>query len=210
VVLYQFLGWASSIVDFQLTSIQLSTIHVLWFLLKFHPLQHSLVDDFNMSSDTPYPPELLFAHICCHLSSFITTTIGGYFVIHISSQTTKKEVSENPHLRTITPRKLLSLYNTTTFAPVWSQVLHNSRTWHNRKPFTIVTAFIYRLQLTLHRRLFATNPSPQRLGESTQKSIGFRNKVHRKPLAVFWESQQVCVKSYIGNHANFLGFSECR
>ncbi len=51
---------------------------------------------------------------------------GGYFVIHISSQTTKKEVSENPHLRTTTPRKLLSLCDTTTFAPVQSQVLHNS------------------------------------------------------------------------------------
>jgi hypothetical protein len=57
-----------------------------------------------------------------------TTTTGGYFAIHISSQTTKKEVSENPHLRTITPRKLLNLCDTTTFAPVQSQVLHTSRT----------------------------------------------------------------------------------
>jgi len=140
----------------------------------------------------------------------VTTTTGGYFAIHISSQTTKKEVFENPHLRTITPRKLLSLCDTTTFAPVQSQVLHNSQTWYNRKHFTIIIAFIYSLRLTLHRKLFATNPSPQRLGESTQKSIGFRNKVHRKPLAAFWESQQVCVRSYIENHANFLGFSECR
>ncbi len=143
-------------------------------------------------------------------SIFFTITTWGYFVIHISSQTTKKEVSENPHLRTITPRKLLSLCETITFAPVQSQVLHNSWTWYNHKPFTIVTASIYRLRLTLHRKLFATNPSPQRFSESTQKSIGFRNKVHRKPLAAFWESQQVCVRSYIGNHANFLGFSECR
>jgi hypothetical protein len=55
-----------------------------------------------------------------------TTTTGGYIVIQISSQTTKKEVFENPHLRTITPRKLLSVCDTITFAPVQSQVLHNS------------------------------------------------------------------------------------
>jgi len=57
-----------------------------------------------------------------------TTTTWGYFAIHVSSQTTKKEVSENPHLRTINPRKLLSLCDTTTFVLVQSQVLHNSRT----------------------------------------------------------------------------------
>jgi len=114
-----------------------------------------------------------------------TTTTGGYFVIHISSQTTKKEVYENPHLRTITLRKLLSLCDTITFAPVQSQVLHNSRTWYNRKTFTIITASINRLRLTIHRKLFATNPSPQQLSESTQKSIGFRNKVYRKPLMTF-------------------------
>jgi len=33
------------------------------------------------------------------------------------------------------------------------------------------------LRLTLHRKLFATNPSPQRLSESTQNSIGFRYKI---------------------------------
>jgi len=140
----------------------------------------------------------------------ITTTTGGYFAIHISSQTTKKEDSENPQLRTITPHKLLSLCDTITFAPVQSQVLHNSRTWHNRKHFTIITASIYHLRLTLHRKLFVTNPSSQRFGELIQKSIDFRNKVHRKPLAAFWKSQQVCVRSYIGNHEIFLGFSECR
>jgi hypothetical protein len=128
----------------------------------------------------------------------ITTTTGGYFAIQISSQTTKKEVSENPHLRTITPRKLLSLCDTITFAPVQSQVLHNSRTWYNRKTFTIIIAFIYHLRLKLHQKLFATNPSPQRLSESIQKSINFRNKVYRKPL--------VASRS----HANILGFSECR
>ncbi len=154
----------------------------------------------SFTQNNPYPPHFLTS----------TTITGGYFAIHISSQTTKKEVFENPHLRTITPRKLLSLCDTITFTPVQSQVLCNSRTWYNRKPFTIVTVFIYRLRLTLHRKLFATNPLPQRLGESIQKSIGFRNKVHRKPLAAFWESQQVCVRSYIGNCANFLGFSECR
>jgi hypothetical protein len=137
-------------------------------------------------------------HLISH-NPMITTTIGGYFAIHISSQTTKKEVFENPHLQTITPRKLLSLCDTITFAPVQSQVLHNSQTWYNRKTFTIITASIYRLRWTLHRKLFATNPSPQRLSESTQKSIDFRNKVYHKPLAAFWESQQVCIRSYIGN-----------
>jgi len=128
-----------------------------------------------------------------------TTTTGGYFAIHISSQIIKKKVFENPHLRTITPRKLLSLCDTITFTLVQLQVLHNSRTWYNRKTFTIITASIYSLRLTLHWKLFATNPSPQRLSELTQKSIGFRNKIYRKPLAAFWESQQVCVRSYIGN-----------
>jgi hypothetical protein len=128
-----------------------------------------------------------------------TTTTGGYFVIRISSQTTKKEVSENLHLRTITHRKLLSLCDTITFAPVQSQVPHNSRTWYNRKNFTIITTSIYSLRLTLHWKLFATNPSPQRLSKSTQKSIGFQNKIYHKPLAAFWESQQVCVRSYIIN-----------
>ncbi len=129
----------------------------------------------------------------------ITTTIGGYFAIHISSQTTKKEVSESPPLQTIIIRKLLSFCDTITFAPVQSQVLHNSRTWYNCKTFPIITASIYYLRLTLHRKLFATNPSPQWLSESTQKSISFRYKIYCKPLMTFWESQQVCVRSYIRN-----------
>ncbi len=132
-------------------------------------------------------------------NSECTITTGGYFAIHISLQTTKKEVSESPPLRTIIPCKLLSFCDTITFAPIQSQVLHNSRTWYNRKTFPIITASIYCLRLTLHWKLFATNPSPQRLSESTQKSIGFRYKIYRKPLVVFWESQQVCVRSYIGN-----------
>ncbi len=37
-----------------------------------------------------------------------TTTTWGYFAIQISSQTTKKDVSEIPLLRTIIPRKFLS------------------------------------------------------------------------------------------------------
>jgi hypothetical protein len=37
--------------------------------------------------------------------------------------------------------------------------------------FPIVTASIHCLRLTLHQKLFATHPSPQRLSESTQKSI---------------------------------------
>ncbi len=68
---------------------------------------------------------------------WVTTTTGGYFVIHISSQTPKKEVSESLLLRTIIPRKLLSSYNTITFAPVQSQVFHNSRTRYNRKTFRL-------------------------------------------------------------------------
>ncbi len=139
----------------------------------------------------------------CSLTAFgliwPTTTTWGYFVIHISSQTTKKEVSESPPLWTIIPRKILSFCDTKTFAPVQSQVLHNSQTWHNRKTFPIITASIYCLRLLLHRKLFATNPSPQRLSKSTQKSIGFRYKIYHKPLVAFWESQQVCVRSYIEN-----------
>jgi hypothetical protein len=168
---------------------------ILWFWTKFKTRTASYLKIKWLHNTGYYFPYVF------------TTTTGGYFAIHISSQTTKKEVSESPPLRTITPRKLLSLCDTKTFAPVQSQVLHNSRTWYNRKHFTILTASICSFRLTLHWKLFATNPSPQRLGESTQKSIGFRNKVHRKPLAAFWESQQVCVRSYIRNHANFLGFS---
>jgi hypothetical protein len=68
--------------------------------------------------------------LCKHLCFIYrtTTTIGGYSAIQISSQTTKKEVSENPLLRTIIPHKLLSFCDTITFAPGQSQVLHNSRT----------------------------------------------------------------------------------
>jgi len=106
-----------------------------------------------------------------------TTTTRGYFAIQISSQTTKKDVSEIPLLRTIIPRKLLSFCDTITFAPVQSQVLRNSRTWYNRKTFPITTASIHCLRLTLHRKLFATNPSPQQFSEPTQKSIGFQYKI---------------------------------
>jgi len=107
----------------------------------------------------------------------ITTTTWGYFAIRISSQTTKKEVSKSPLLRTIIPRKLLSFCDTITFVPVQSQVLRNSGTWYNRKTFPIVIVSIHCLRLTLHQKLFATHPSPQRLSESTQKSIGFRYKI---------------------------------
>jgi hypothetical protein len=107
----------------------------------------------------------------------ITTTTWGYFAIQISSQTTKKNVSEISLLRTIIPRKILSFCDTITFAPVQSQVLRNSRTGYNRKTFPITTASIHCLQLTLHRKLFAANPSPQQFSEPTQKSIGFRYKI---------------------------------
>jgi hypothetical protein len=66
--------------------------------------------------------------ISLDLNSKVTTTIGGYFAIQISSQTTKKEISKSPLLRTIIPRKLLTFCDTITFAPVPSQVLHNSQT----------------------------------------------------------------------------------
>jgi hypothetical protein len=55
-----------------------------------------------------------------------TTIKEGYIAIQISSQITKKKVSENPQLRTTISRKLLNSYKTITFAPVQSQVLHNS------------------------------------------------------------------------------------
>jgi hypothetical protein len=43
--------------------------------------------------------------------------------------------------------------------------------------FSIVTISIHCLRLTLHQKLFATHPSPQRLSELIQKSIGFRYKI---------------------------------
>jgi len=42
------------------------------------------------------------------------------------------------------------------------------------------------LRLTLHRKLFATNPSPQRLSEPIQKSIGFR---YKDLTQTFWDFQ---------------------
>jgi len=96
-----------------------------------------------------------------------TTTKEGYIAIQISSQTTKKKVSENPQLRTTISRKLLSCYETITFAPVQSQVLRNSRNWYNRKTFLIIISSIHHLQFPVHQKLFATNPSLQRLSKST-------------------------------------------
>ncbi len=107
----------------------------------------------------------------------VTTTTGGYIAIQISSQTTKKEVSENPPLRAIIPHKLLSFCDTITFAPVQLQVLRNYRNWYNRKTFPIITASIHRLRFPVHRKLFTAKQSPQPLSESTQKSIGFRYKI---------------------------------
>jgi len=83
-------------------------------------------------------------HTCCEITIqivAITTTTNGYFAIHISSQTTKKELPESPHLRTIIPCKLLTFCDTITFAPVQSQVLHNSRTWYHRKTFPILLLY---------------------------------------------------------------------
>jgi hypothetical protein len=106
-----------------------------------------------------------------------TTTKEGYIAIQISSQTTKNFFYENPQLRTTISRKLLSSYETITFAPVQSQVLCNSQNWYNRKTFPIIISSIHHLRFPIHRKLFATNPSPQRLTESTQNSISFRYKI---------------------------------
>ncbi len=94
-------------------------------------------------------------------TSINTTTKEGYIAIQISSQTTKKKVSENPQLWTTISRKLLSCYETITFAPVQSQVLRNSRNWYNCKTFPIIISSIHHLQFLVHWKLFATNPSPQ-------------------------------------------------
>jgi hypothetical protein len=94
-----------------------------WSWLVVRPFIHSLcITHFTFTST---------------LCSCFTTTIGGYFAIWISSQTTKKEVSKSPLLRTIIPRKLLSFCDTITFVPVQSQVLRNSGTWYNRKTFQL-------------------------------------------------------------------------
>jgi hypothetical protein len=55
-----------------------------------------------------------------------TTTKEGHIAIQISSQITKKSVSENLQFRTTIPRKLLSICETLTFALVQSQALRNS------------------------------------------------------------------------------------
>jgi hypothetical protein len=141
---------------------------------------YTFVDGCTLTSDTSSSSVsfcVAYASIDRCSTPLSTTTTGGYFAIQISLQITKKDVSEIPLLRTIIPRKLLSFCNTITFAPVQSQVLCNSRTWYNHKTFPITIAFIHCLRLTLHRKLFAANPSPQQLSEPTQKSIGFRYKI---------------------------------
>jgi hypothetical protein len=40
------------------------------FLLEFHPLQHSLINDYSTFLGTPYLPELLLVHMSCQLSFF--------------------------------------------------------------------------------------------------------------------------------------------
>jgi hypothetical protein len=106
-----------------------------------------------------------------------TTTKKGHIVIQKSSQTTKKSISENPQFRTTIPHKLLSLCETLTFAPVQSQALRNSRNWNDRKTFPIIMSSIHDLWLTIHRKLFAVNPTSQWFSELTQNSIGFRYNV---------------------------------
>jgi hypothetical protein len=58
--------------------------------------------------------------------------------------------------------------------------------------FPIITASIHCLRLTLYRKLFATNPSPQRLSESTQNSIGFLYKIRRKHFGILKMPLKVC------------------
>jgi hypothetical protein len=70
--------------------------------------------------------------------------------------------------------KLLRYHNIRTHIVTSPSQLRNLIQSQN---FLIVTAFIHCLRLTLHQKLFATHPSPQRLSESTQKSIGFRYKI---------------------------------
>jgi hypothetical protein len=109
--------------------------------------------------------------------STFTTTKEGHIAIQISLQTTKKTVSENPQFRTTIPRKLLSLCKTLNFALVQSQALRNSRNWTHCKTFPIIMSSIHDLWFKIHRKLFATNPTSQRLSELTKKSIGFRYNV---------------------------------
>jgi len=101
--------------------------------------------------------------------------------------------------------------------------------------FLIITASIHCLRLTLYRKLFATNPSPQRLSKSTQNSIGFWYKIRRKHFGILKMPLKVCDYHYIENYLqqthhrndlanrlkslsisdvrsnkNKLGFSKCR
>jgi hypothetical protein len=70
--------------------------------------------------------------------------------------------------------KLLRYHNICTCTIASPSQLRNLIQSQN---FPIVTASIHCLRLTLHQKLFATHPSPQRLSESTQKSISFRYKI---------------------------------
>jgi hypothetical protein len=95
---------------------------------------HNIWKGFEMTSMWPFNIDVMTSKMhpsksFMEMQEPITTTTGGYFAIQISSQTTKKEISEISLLRTIIPRKLLTFCDTITFAPVPSQVLHNSRTW---------------------------------------------------------------------------------
>ncbi len=79
---------------------------------------------YNILCASPWDQHL---NVILSRDSQITTTKEGHIAIQISSQTTKKTVSENPQFRTTIPRKLLSLCETLNFAPVQSQALRNSR-----------------------------------------------------------------------------------
>jgi len=116
----------------------------------------------------------------------------------------KPAVANHNSSQTVKPLRYYNIRTRTIASPSQLPNLTQSQKFYDRNCFYIPFA------IDINRKLFATNPSSQRFGESTQKSIGFRNKVHCKPLAAFWKSQQLCVRSYIENHENFLGFLECR
>jgi hypothetical protein len=71
VVLHQFPGWVSSIVGLQLTSIQLSIIPMLWFLLEFCPPQHSFDKYvlwyilFSRTTSNSYMLLVVFCFVIC-------------------------------------------------------------------------------------------------------------------------------------------------
>jgi hypothetical protein len=102
------------------------------------------------------------------------------FANHNSSQTLKLLRYHNIRTRTIaSPSQLPNLIQ--------------SQNFFDYNCFYILFA------INITSETICNKPIIVRFSESTQKSIGFRYKIYHKPLAAFWKSQQVCVRSYIGN-----------